>query len=378
MSHYNIFMNNKHQGFFDLSLDEQEKLKAANPIWATEYETFLYRNVCKISSGTLDEMDRMSIEKNVELEFNKHKLYYHGVGVNNFQIITPLMGGTTTRSFNTLFDYDSTWFEATAEATRKYTGKEPEAYRPQLLDVYCRAQMGEEKEFRYLFLRSAAAKIGAVLEDESVKLLETLIPHEYVSSVPDDSEIETVEEEGVNYNLLSYELDANGQEGVLLELKERTTRYIVNMESHYSKKFEKENINIIWTEEFEDKYGDEIFYYFSTPVTLKQAELRNWEASIADIVEDDVTLLNNMQDLEIAKLSAFIQMEYEDIIENYTPELEKKHNKKVTMAITDDHLDLLSEALEEDEEEKEKALFEKEQKELENKKAQFTVIKKDD
>ena len=50
MSHYNLFMNNKHQGFFNLTEKEQEKLKKENAQWAMDYQIFLYRNICSLKN----------------------------------------------------------------------------------------------------------------------------------------------------------------------------------------------------------------------------------------------------------------------------------------------------------------------------------------
>lgn len=372
MSHYKVFMNNKHQGFFDLSVEEQEALKSANPIWASEYETFLYRNVCHLDGMTLDEMDDTPLDKLTELAFNKQKLKYHGVGKNNFQIITPLMDNTNTLSFNTLFDYDYSFYEAAANATRKYTEKEPFPYRPMLLDVYARAELGDNNEFRYLFLRTAAAKIGATLEDESVTLLETLIPHQYVTTIEsDDEEIERTIDEDEEYNLFSYRIEANGNEYLLLELKNRLSQYIVNIERHYANKFEKDNVNIVWKEELEDKYGDEVMYFFSSAETLKKANLRDWENSIEPFIEEDMTQLLNIQDLEIAKMYAFAKDQFEEMSKNPDPAWEEKYETVVTVGITDNHLQILEEHLDEEEQEK----LEAEQKILDEKKSKFKIIK---
>ena len=184
-------------------------------------------------------MEEAFIPFDVEYKFNIQKLRYFGVGEKRFQIITPLADGEQTEDYKTLYDYDKSIYEQGAKLIKEQTDETPAEYTPQLLDVFARAEIGENKDFRYLFLRTASNKIIAALEDFYIEKLKNKIPHEYIEvsrSIDNDDDFD--------FNIINYKLEANGDEHILLELKERIDLYIGEINLKYQAYFKDNNIDI--------------------------------------------------------------------------------------------------------------------------------------
>lgn len=349
MNHYNIFMSNKQKDFFSLSESEQELLKSKNPEWGEDYERVLYRSISNLKDMHIDDMHTTDIPKDQELKFNAERLMFYGVGKENLQIISPMLKGKETKDYVTLYDYDLSFYEARVNALKDITPELSE-YRPQLLDVHININKdGNKDDLRYLFVRTASDKICACMEDEGVALIEKLIPHEYESI---SEQAEQIEEQGQSFNLLKYRLNANGQEAVLKKLQNAMQDYINRAEARLSKKFEDENIDVIWYEEIEWNGDNEIFYYFSNKNMLEKAVLRDFTNSISEYAEDNLKFLHEIETQEMTKFLLFLKDEYEVILENHDPNVLSMDdlNNEVAVMVTDQQLEDLADSLMEDDE----------------------------
>jgi hypothetical protein len=369
-------MSNKQNDFFSLPESEQERIKSENPEWGHDYERVLYRSISNLKDMDLDDMHMTEIPKDEELKFNAERLMFYGVGKENLQIISPMLKGKETKDFTTLYDYDYAFYDARVKAMKDITTDLAE-YRPQLLDVYVNLNLhGDKNKLRSLFVRTASDKICACMEDEAVALVESLIPHEY-ESLSDMAE--HIEEQGQNFNLLKYRLNANGKEVLLKRLQNSMQKYINNAEMRLSAKFENENIDVIWFEELEWKGDKEIFYYFSNSNMLKKAVLRDFSNSIEEYAENNLKFLHEIQDQEIAKCLLFLKDEYEVLLENFDPNVLSMDelNNEVAVMISDEQFDELVDALDDDYDDDYDDFYEEDNKSTKND-SPFTIITKDD
>ena len=118
MNYYETFMEEKVPKFFELSKKEQDLMKKDNPEWNEEYELLLYSVICNLR-GDLNKLYEAELDPIVELEFNKEKLKYNGIGDNNLQIIGHFDDDKSTIDYETLLDYDKDIYDMRVKITQE-------------------------------------------------------------------------------------------------------------------------------------------------------------------------------------------------------------------------------------------------------------------
>ncbi len=379
MSHYKMFMEQQHRDFFKLSLKEQDELKRANPDWGEKYELLLYRVVFGLSGYPLEELNEMEVDLTKELEFNKEKLKYFGSGEDSFQLISGYEDKSSS-DYGTLYDFDHGLYLKQAEATKKTLGKDaPVApdYHLVLLDVFARGLVEDEdgnKDFKYIFINALETYIAAEMESESIEIIEHLVPHEYIETSEYGKRIEENEE---SYNLLSYTVDANGKEYILKDLQQAARDYLGEKEKEIRQALHKNNVHKVFVKEIKDEFGDEMYYFVTTPETAKKVEFDKWNESMKMVLDPDFTQVDEWVLEEVLAFKDFLVEKYKELEENFDPTIKRMdYHKPVEIAVTDEHLRVLADMVEAAEYEAENEAELKAAKEKLEKKSNFKVVKK--
>jgi len=173
-----------------------------------------------IAVNTAEELDAMldTIDDSQHLTLNSTLLPLQGIGENNFFMNEYLPGDVTLLDFNTVGDYarDDHRFQEQAR-----TQEDPDykicAYRGDI--QRCWARLMIDGAFHYADISSLAGYLTDVLDETGFDRIDELIPCQYVEG-PDHGKRD---DHGLVYDK---QLDANGLEGQLQELRDRYYTYI--------------------------------------------------------------------------------------------------------------------------------------------------------
>lgn len=378
MSHYKMFMEQQHKGFFDLSLKEQEQLKRSNPKWGEKYEVLLYKLIFGLSGYSIEELNEMELDPVKELEFNKQKLKYYGSGEDLFQLVSGYEDKTSSE-YGTLYNFDHGLYKKQLEATKKALGDAaptPAKYRLVLLDVFARCMIEEEdgsKEFKYLFINSLETYIAAELESESIEIIEHLVPHEYIETSEYGKRIEEGEE---SYNLLSYTVDAGGKEYILKDLQQAARDYLGQKETEIRAALSNNEVHKVFLKEIKDELGDELYYFVTTPEAAKKIEFDRWNKSMKLVLDPDFSQVDDWILEETLLFKDFLIAKHKELEENFNPNIKRMdYHKPVEIAVSDEHLRVLADMVEAAEYEAEHEAEIKAAKEKLEKKNRFKIVK---
>lgn len=347
MDHYRLFMEQKHSGFFDLPLIEQDKLKKAHPEWGEEYESLLYSSICKLK-GKLSDLEDLELDPFVELEFNKAKLKYYGVGKDNFQLIVQFDDGKTTLDYDSVLSFDKEEYDARVAYTQKILGTEAPPAQPyylQLTDVYARAHVtGEDgiKEFKYVFLKPFSEVISVELEKTGLDKITELLPHGFerctIGEKLSDSDLPSAT------NILSYKVIAeeDGKEILIVKLREFTTELIQKYTNKVSAYLEDNDINKVVVKELEMEDGDEYFCYFTSSKVAEKVKLQDFEATLAPYKIDNMLEFKDLFETTLDEFEAKVIEEYERLLEDFDPSIKVMDAAlSVQVQATNEELDAL-------------------------------------
>lgn len=347
MDHYRLFMEQKHSGFFDLPLIEQDKLKKAHPEWGEEYESLLYSSICKLK-GKLSDLEDLELDPFVELEFNKAKLKYYGVGKDNFQLIVQFDEGKTTLDYDSVLSFDKEEYDARVAYTQKILGTDAPPAQPyylQLTDVYARAHVtGEDgiKEFKYVFLKPFSEVISVELEKTGLDKITELLPHGFerctIGEKLSDSDLPSAT------NILSYKVIAEeeGKEILIVKLREFATELIQKYTNKVSAYLEDNDINKVIVKELEMEDGDEYFCYFTSSKVAEKVKLQNFEATLAPYKIDNMLEFKDLFETTLDEFEAEVIAEYERLLEDFDPSIKVMDAAlSVQVQATNEELDAL-------------------------------------
>lgn len=347
MDHYRLFMEQKHSGFFDLPLIEQDKLKKAHPEWGEEYESLLYSSICKLK-GKLSDLEDLELDPFVELEFNKAKLKYYGVGKDNFQLIVQFDDGKTTLDYDSVLSFDKEEYDARVAYTQKILGTDAPPAQPyylQLTDVYARAHVtGEDgiKEFKYVFLKPFSEVISVELEKTGLDKITELLPHGFERSTIgeklSDSDLPSAT------NILSYKVIAEeeGKEILIVKLREFATELIQKYTNKVSAYLEDNDINKVIVKELEMEDGDEYFCYFTSSKVAEKVKLQDFEATLAPYKIDNMLEFKDLFETTLDEFEAEVIAEYERLLEDFDPSIKVMDAAlSVQVQATNEELDAL-------------------------------------
>lgn len=347
MDHYRLFMEQKHSGFFDLPLIEQDKLKKAHPEWGEEYELLLYSSICKLK-GKLSDLEELELDPFVELEFNKAKLKYCGVGKDNFQLVVQFEDGKTTLDYDNVLSFDKEEYDARVAYTQKILGTDAPPAHPyylQLNDVYARAHVtGEDgiKEFKYVFLKPFSEVISVELEKTGLDKITELLPHGFERNTIGEELSESDSPSATN--ILSYKVVAEeeGKEILIVRLREFATELVQKYTNKVSAYLEDNDINKVIVKELEVEDGDEYYCYFTSSKVAEKVKLQDFEATLAPYKIDNMLEFKDLFETTLDEFEAEVIAEYERLLEDFDPSIKVMDAAlSVKVQATNEELDAL-------------------------------------
>ena len=347
MEHYRLFMEQKHSGFFNLSLIEQDKLKKANPEWGEEYELLLYSSICKLK-GKLPDLEELELDPFVELEFNKAKLKYYGVGKDNFQLIVQFDENKTTLDYDSVLSFDKEGYNARVAYTQQILGTDAPPANPyylQLIDVYARANVTGEngiKDFKYVFLKPLSEVIAVELEKTGLDKITELLPHEFERTAVSEKRSESDSPSAIN--ILSYKVvtKEKGKEILIVKLRDFATNLIQKYTNKVSAYLEDNDINKVIVKELEMEDGDEYFCYFTSSKVAEKVKFQDFEATLAPYKIDNMIEFKDLFETTLDEFEAELIEEYERLLEDFDPSIKVMEAAlNVQVQVTNEELDAL-------------------------------------
>ncbi len=254
---------------------------------------------------------------------NWAKLLTTGIGDDMMYLNESMAENTSLLDFETLYDYDydNHLFQEqnNKEQFKNYQGRDYSALR-----FSCWARLLINNQFYYATLFSLAGYLTENLEEHSDDILQTLIPNEYV--------------EGKNHGkqekggyLWDMQIDANGLEQQLDELKSRWYNYIQKRWTALSREFT-EASPALYTEDLSDNNENHRNFIFNNEHVLKRIHWRHFLAD-CEALRANFSVVADRQTQEIAQAENWLRENHEDIIKNFDPNVVKlKKKRKIVIA----------------------------------------------
>lgn len=253
-------------------------------------------------SLTLDEQD----------VWNGVILPLQGIGEDCFSFNESFAAGQTILDFETLRDFDEADHRFQEEARKRddagYSGK---PYRGSLYLAW--ARLFVDGRFTYATLSMAAGYLYAQLHEATEELLEQRIPHRYIPGKNHGK----VEGECWQWDL---RLDANGDEGVLEELKKRTWDYELNRWDELLTAYDVAHPPGVYVFDESNEPSGSLHVVFSDKDALSAVRLRSFLRDCRAI-ERPSSEIEKTLEMERAALARFIEEQHADVKRTYDPKV---------------------------------------------------------
>jgi hypothetical protein len=223
-----------------------------------------------------------------------------------------------------LYDYDYADHlfqeQARKEDSKDYKGSDYYAFR---WPPWVRLLINDE--FYYATFTSVATQLCDDIEEAGREYIEQLIPHKLVEGINHGKQ----EKGGV---LWDYKEEANGQEQQLKELQHRWYPYLHKCWLAISQ------INTglepaVYTKDQQWDQDPHRSFIFTNEKTLKKVHWRTFLSDCKPLMAD-YSILNKQLDQEIEKAKSFLDKNYQDIMDNYDPDVIKLRKKtKIVMSL---------------------------------------------
>lgn len=261
-------------------------------------------------------------------------LLIKGIGEDYIYLNEHLAEGDSLLNYETLFDFDHASHLFQMEANKKeFPDYEVHDYFALKFDLWIRLFI--EDDFFYGSILSAADWICSEIEKVGDDLIDTLIPHEYVEGKNHGKQ----EKGGFVWDM---KVDAGGLEKHLEELKHRWGKYRYNRWLPLSQEFA-QLPPAVYIKDLEDEPDPYRLFIMMNENTLRQTRWRHFVSDITPMVAD-FSFIQTRLEQEINAANQFIHTQYQDILENFDPNvlpLRKKYKIVMSPEALDDlaHID---------------------------------------
>lgn len=311
--------------YYSLNENQQEQFRATmeDAVSDRVYD-MLWHSL--FSDINLDKDGELSNEQ--QTLFNCAKLLTNGIGRDHLYLNEHLPQNESLLDFSTLYDYDydSHLFQESErkKADKNYSGI---PYYPFKFPPWIRLII--DNQFYYGSCLSVAGYILEEIEQISGEVIQQLIPHRYIDG-------EEHGESTAKGMVWDQKLDAGGQERQLEELQERWREY----SSERWLSLSKEYVSLppaVYTCDVKDDEDPHRLFIFNNEAALK---LTRWKCFLDDVsvLQHDYSQLNETINKETNQAQAFLQTQYDDIMEHFDPTI-VKFKKKMKIIIAPNALD---------------------------------------
>ena len=299
--------------YFSLSTDAQERFRAAPGREARcRMEQVLLKQVLDIecaAAETPDVWSELALEQLNKI--NPADLLTRGIGDDFIYLNESMDEGESLLDFDTLYDYDYDNFLFQEEwRHRELKNYISPGYFPLYQPRWVRLVMNEELVYGNLF--STASYVMSRVAEDGDRRIDELIPSSYVEGPNHGKQ----EDGGVVWD---YQLDADGLEPQLEELRRRWWRYQQEAEQCLQREFA-EAPATAYIIHGESPVPDEINVNFVIQNEKAMRRVR-WRTFLADLsgIEGDSNEVESLITREKEAGLGFIAEQYADIRENYVP-----------------------------------------------------------
>lgn len=284
----------------------------------------LFGQTCATRAEAAAAVDRLPLdERNL---WNESVLPLHGIGEDCFFLNEVFADDETLLDFETVRDYDENDYRFQENARKEddpgYSGR---PYRGSLYLNW--ARLFVDGRFTYATLSTAAGYLYARLEDAACELIEQRIPHRYVPGRNHGK----VEEECWEWDL---RLDANGEEGILEELRRRVWRYELDRwEALLTAYDASDGSGVYLLDESEDD-ETRMHFVFTDKRALSAVHFRSFLRDCRRI-ERPASEIERALESECSALEVFIEGQHAELRRTYDPKVSRLVKRRRIMVMKD-------------------------------------------
>ena len=300
---------------FRVTMDEKSRQKV---------EQVLLANLLNIKCS-LEEVDQIWRDQPLDKLniLNWGSLLTKGIGEDCIVLNEFMAKDKTLLDFETLYDYDYADYLYQEQARKKessdYKGADYYAFRwPPWVRLLI------DDNFWYSSFTSVATHLNDAIEEAGNDYIKQLIPYEYVEGKDHGKRTKG----GFSWDMRK---DANGLERQLEELQHRWYPYLQTCWLEISKR----NRNYkpaVYSKDYDWDNDPHRSFIFTNEKTLKKVRWRYFLADIKPMMAD-YSVLEKQLDKEVEKARAFLDQQYQDIMDNFDPDVIKLRKKmKIVMS----------------------------------------------
>lgn len=313
-SYYHAWPAQK-QEYFRATMDENARNRAARVLLDS-----LLNIQCSI-----DEVD--DVWGDVPLSklniLNWASLLTRGIGEDFIVLNEMLADDKSLLNFTSLYDYNYDDYLFQEQANKKefpdYEGMEYYAYKhPSWIRLLINA------DFYYATFTSVATQLCDDFEEAGREYIDQLIPHKLVEGKNHGKQ----EKGGVLWDMKE---DANGLEGQLKELNHRWYPYL--QERWLGISIANSKLSpAVYTLDNDWDNDPQRSFIFTNEETLKKLRWRYFLSDCESLMSD-YSVLEKQLEQEISRAKSFLDENYQDILENFDPNVVKLHKqRKIVMS----------------------------------------------
>ena len=312
--------------YFNMSIDEQEQYRVRMP---KEHKFIILQQLTldlfdetKSNEDDLNEFYDNLSHSQLDV-FNEVILPIKGIG-EDYIWLNESFGEKKLLDFETLFDFDSQDYEFQEKwRIKDFKDYVSQPYTGSLNATWIRIFI--DTRFMYGYLYSAADYVNSELDSFGNEVLEKLIPHKLVPGKNHN----TKEEIGFVFDM---EVDANGKESQLDELKHRMWKYqsdrIAELRIYWDENRLEETYQI--SPAFDE--NNNIAFIFSDKYVLKSIRFKHFISDFRKHEANPTSFLEHIE-LEKEKLTNFLTQQLVDIEKHFDPKIVKlRKTRKIIMS----------------------------------------------
>ena len=322
--------------YFSWDKKRQEQYRVDTPEEdAFKIMQFLLRELFDISVSNDDEVEEAKRAMN-EVQCSKLNatlLPIKGIGEDFFYLNEAFPSQKNLLSFETLYDYDFDDYKF-QEDSRKREQKdyEKKPYRGSLYLTWARLMIDDS--FSYGVLSMVAGYLYCQLDEYGNDYMEKLIPHEFKHGKDHGKA------EGPGY-LFDLEIDANGLESQLDELKHRFWKHTCEVHERLMDEFDKESRQHVFILN-QSQVGDPSHHFlFTDKEILKRIHFKTFMRCCRAAEQTDHSFLFRKLEEEKQSLAKYLDKQYKDIMKSFDPKIVRFRKKHKVIFHRDSGLDEL-------------------------------------
>jgi len=259
---------------------------------------------------------------------NWASLLTSGIGEDFIYLNESMADDKNLLDFTTLYDYNYDDYLFQEQANRQdFKNYEETDYYAYKHSSWVRLLINGE--FYYSTFLSLATYLTDEIDTVGNEVIDQLIPHSYVAGKDNGKS----EKEGFLWDM---KLDANGQEGQLNELQNCWYSYLQERWLKLSKIYS-DLPPAVYIQNKDWDNDPHRFFIFNNETTLKNIRWRHFLSDSKPLMEYFLIVTEQL-DIEIKNAKSFLTEKYQDILNNFDPNV-IKFNKKRKIIMTSEALD---------------------------------------